>query len=291
MLLKITKILIDMSWFKNPWESANPWAEGKPEFKKAVGTAVDTDEQTTPAVVVDAIKYSGNFSAVMGVEMRKIAAGTALYNEYLKALNDKPEFDTFVFTWLNVAKTKNGISSLVNFDKDGFSAPGGVLAQTFLMEDEVQFKLKTGEASDRNDAYMLQFVDKVGLKNSFTNKKKVILIAIASQYLVPSDYVSNKVDFEAVKKDAWALDTWWDNTKIEFTHSLIHELIAHAIHHLKGDKKDAATEHQNYNGIYGDSSPDIRDVLKDKSKYKGTPLLKSVEQIQSSIQKLYHGKK
>ena len=30
-----------MSWFKNPWESANPWAEGKPEFKKAIGTAVD----------------------------------------------------------------------------------------------------------------------------------------------------------------------------------------------------------------------------------------------------------
>ena len=30
-----------MSWFKNPWESANPWAEGKPEFKKAIGTVVD----------------------------------------------------------------------------------------------------------------------------------------------------------------------------------------------------------------------------------------------------------
>ena len=34
-----------MSWFNNPWQAANPWAEGKPEFEKAVGSVANTDQR------------------------------------------------------------------------------------------------------------------------------------------------------------------------------------------------------------------------------------------------------
>lgn len=32
-----------MSWFKNPWEVNNPWAQGKPEFQKAIGQSPKAD--------------------------------------------------------------------------------------------------------------------------------------------------------------------------------------------------------------------------------------------------------
>ena len=33
-----------MSWFKNPWLTSNPWAQGKPEFQKAIGQSPKTDD-------------------------------------------------------------------------------------------------------------------------------------------------------------------------------------------------------------------------------------------------------
>ena len=290
MLLKITKILIDMSWFKNPWESANPWAEGKPEFKKAVGTAVDTDEQTAPAVVVDAIKYSSDFDAGMGLEMRKIIAETEYYKKYLTALNGTTEYDTYVFTWpsaeLNTDKTK----VITSFEKDGFTkSPGIVEGQTFLIEKESDFKLLIGAASEPSKAYKLQYVKTDDLKPSFDKKKKIILIGLARQFLQPRDYLSNK---DPLVTNTWITDTWWDNVKLYFTHVLIHELIAHGIHHIKGDKKEPEIEHQNYHGVKGESSPNMRDVLADTTgKYNRTIMLKAIREIQSSIKKLYHNGK
>ena len=290
-----------MSWFKNPWESANPWAEEKPEFKKAVGTAVDTDEQTAPAVVVDAIKYSSDFDGVMGVEMRKIIAETEYYKKYLTALNGTTEYDTYVFTWTNLqTNTDESVSSAVNFSKDGFTAPeGGSTAQTLLISDEQEFKSLTSSIADVNTSFRLKSVKISDLKGSFDLKKKVILIVIVKQYLNPYQYVLDKTHFAAMKKANDAKDPagiaeyykWWDNAKLEFTHTLIHELIAHGIHHIKGDKKDAKTEHQNYHGIYATTSPDVRDVLDNVKDYKETIMLKAIREIQSSIQKLYYGGK
>ena len=187
-----------------------------------------------------------------------------------------------------------GVILVVSFEKDGFTALGGTKGRTYLIEDEKGFKLLTGPVSHPEDVYMLGYVQQAELKKSFDAKKKVILIAITGQFLNPESYVLDKAYLTKIKNDknTSVYKKWWDNVKIEATHALIHELIAHGIHHIKGDSKPPKIEHKNYSGVESDFSPNIREVLNDETgKYGKTVMLKAINQIQSSIQKLHRGKK
>ena len=59
-----------MSWFKNPWEVNNPWAQGKPEFQKAIGTAGYNDDLKPTSNPRDGaiITEKGDFKQIDGTQ-------------------------------------------------------------------------------------------------------------------------------------------------------------------------------------------------------------------------------
>lgn len=178
-------------------------------------------------------------------------------------------------------------ASTLYFDNKGFITGEGTRGRTILVNDVNDFKQKTGQFADPSNSYILQRVKLASIKSSFDNKKKVIMIVIANQFLEPEAYPLKKEDLDKLKatSPSKAYEQWWDNAKLDGTHTLLHELIAHGLNYLKDEKKTEEAEHKAYHGNATHRSPSIPEILKAPKQYAGTVMYKVVQEIKTEIKK------
>ena len=226
----------------------------------------------------------------VGVDLLAIAEAISFYKDYVTTLGNQSAYDTYVFSYpaMFTYVTGNGQpASALNFRINGYAEGDGTKGRTILVTDEKNFIQQKGQFGDPDNAWLLKDIKLASIKSSFDSNKKVILVIIANQYLNPEAYPVKKEDFDELKKKSPSseYDKWWDTVKLDGTHTIIHELIAHAIHHINNDKKTEEEEHEAYHGNKTKRSPGIPEVLSNLGKYQKTTMYKIVQEIKTEIKK------
>jgi hypothetical protein len=245
------------------------------------------NEQNT---VKGTITFANEFNGSVGAELVAIAGTTSFYKDYVTQLEKQSAYDTYVFTYpaMFIYPTGNGQpASTLYFDNKGFITGEGTRGRTILLTDENDYKQQTGPIGDPSNSYILQRVKLASIKSSFDNKKKVIMVVIANQFLDPEAYPLKKEDLDNLRKKTprTEYDQWWDNVKLDGTHTLLHELIAHGLNHIKNEKKTEEAEHKAYHGNATHRSPSIPEILKAPNQYANTVMYKVVQELRTEIKK------
>jgi hypothetical protein len=212
--------------------------------------------------------------------------------DFLDKLKKNNKYDCYFIPATQIFE--GGINIVSGYDKDGYVIPNrdydvATLGKTALVNDAAGIRsLKYREGN----SHKFGLIDEKDLDNSLKSKKMIIIVMIRTS-VSPIEYLLFKKDKTSIDYKKYKEifnERKLSNYIIDICETIVHESVAHAIHHIDNNKKDSDYEHQDYHGDKGGQSPSI-EKIKSNPKYKNTKAKKNLDFIIKYVNEFIKTKK